>query len=487
MRGILGAAGYIPRGRLDRSLIAPFVGTGGGKGTRSVASYDEDTTTMGVEAARLALGDATEAPRPDMIWFSTVSPAYVDKTNATAIHAALRLDDDVAAIDLGGAARSAVGALRIALAGPARGRPGPGQGTVLVVASDVRTGLPGGADEAAGGDGAAALLIGDDTAGPVLAEHIGSASTTEEFLDRWRAPGDSRSKVWEERFGETRYVALGERAWNAALKQAELTPGDVDRVIVTSAHARAARALANRLGTAKEALVDDLAATVGNTGAAHPALLLTAALEAMSLESASVATQEPEAAGKVVALVVLADGADVLLFRTTDALETHRPARPVATQTGAGAPVPYGKFLAWRGMLPVEPPRRPEPARVSASAARRSDAWKFGFVGALDPGTGAPQLPPLPTGTDASPMADVPGTIAAFTVDRMAYSPSPPIVFAIVDFDGGGRFPVELTDVAEADVAVGGRVEMTFRRLFTADGIHNYFWKARPLWSGVGG
>ena len=25
------------------------------------------------------------------------------------------------------------------------------------------------------------------------------------------------------------------------------------------------------------------------------------------------------------------------------------------------------------------------------------------------------------------------------------------------------------------------RVEMTFRRLFTADGIHNYFWKARPV------
>jgi len=48
-------------------------------------------------------------------------------------------------------------------------------------------------------------------------------------------------------------------------------------------------------------------------------------------------------------------------------------------------------------------------------------------------------------------MADLPGTIAAYTVDRIAYSPSPPIVFAIVDFDGGGRFPVELTDAAEGD------------------------------------
>ena len=78
-------------------------------------------------------------------------------------------------------------------------------------------------------------------------------------------------------------------------------------------------------------------------------------------------------------------------------------------------------------------------------------------------------------------MADVAGTVVTFTVDRLAYSPSPPIVFAVVDFDGGGRLPVELTDVDADDVAIGDRVEMTFRRLSTADGIHNYFWKARPV------
>ena len=71
--------------------------------------------------------------------------------------------------------------------------------------------------------------------------------------------------------------------------------------------------------------------------------------------------------------------------------------------------------------------------------------------------------------------------MVTFTVDRMAYSPSPPIVFAVVDFDGGGRFPVELTDVDADALAIGDRVEMTFRRLFTADGIHDYFWKARPV------
>jgi uncharacterized OB-fold protein len=59
------------------------------------------------------------------------------------------------------------------------------------------------------------------------------------------------------------------------------------------------------------------------------------------------------------------------------------------------------------------------------------------------------------------------------------------VVFAIVDFDGGGRAPIELTDVDPTDVAIGDRIEMTFRRLFTSDGIHNYFWKARPVRTGA--
>ena len=81
-------------------------------------------------------------------------------------------------------------------------------------------------------------------------------------------------------------------------------------------------------------------------------------------------------------------------------------------------------------------------------------------------------------------MADATGTVVTSTIDRLAYSPSPPIVFAVVDFDGGGRYPVELTDADPDEIRAGSRVEMTFRRLFSADGIHDYFWKARPVRTG---
>src|SRR3954447_9423514 len=106
MRGILGAGAYLPHHRLDRAEISAFVGSGGGRGTRTVASHDEDTTTMGFEAARLAIKSAGNI-EPDAVWFSTVTPAYVDKTNATTIHAALRLDQRAAAFAFAGAQRAA--------------------------------------------------------------------------------------------------------------------------------------------------------------------------------------------------------------------------------------------------------------------------------------------------------------------------------------------------------------------------------------------
>ena len=453
-------AGYVPHHRLQRGDIRGVLGKGGGKGTRSVASYDEDTTTMAVEAGRLALKAAPDAS-VDRLWFATAAPAYLDKTNATAVHAALRLDSSALAMDAGGAVRSGIGALRSAL---------ESDGTTLVVTADLRSGRPSSVEEAGGGDGAAAALVGE---GDVVAEYLGGASITDEFVERWRSPGDRHTRNWEDRFGEAVYPDLGRQAWDAALKAASLDASDVATVAVHSMNRRAAAKVAKSLGDVT--IVDDLSPTVGNTATAHAGLLLASMLE----------QAEP---GQVVALVSLVDGADVLLFRTTDRV-AEAAVRPVAQQVEAAVDLPYATFLAWRGELELEPPNRPEPGRPSSSVAHRTEDWKFGFVGSRDRESGALHLPPARVSftnahqddMEAAPMADVQATIATYTVDRMAYSPSPPIIFAILDFDGGGRLPCELTDCDEGDVQIGDRTEMTFRVLGTQDGIHNYFWKARLL------
>jgi 3-hydroxy-3-methylglutaryl CoA synthase/uncharacterized OB-fold protein len=474
MRGIIGAAGYLPHWRLPRAAIAEVLGGTPGKGTRTVASYDEDALTMAVAAGRQALSAVPASPAA--LWFATTSPTYVEKTNATIAHAALRLDGDVIAADAGAGLRGAAAALRSGLRST--------EPAVLVLAGDVRTGPAGSPDEATGGDAGSAVLVGDDGPGaPVIAEYLGGASATREFLDRWRLPGEQRTRSWEERFGEQRYVALANAALDAALKDSGIDLDQLATVAISSPQARAGATLAKRLGAAGVDVADTLAASVGFTGAAHPGLLLSALLE----------QAQP---GQVVALVSLADGADVFVFRATEAVTAHQAARTVGVAeqvAGGDDSLAYAKYLSWRGVLPVQPPNRPEPARMSASAAERRLDWKYGFVGSRDRDTDALHLPPARVSfvggntddMDPAPMADVPATVATFTVDSLAYSPSPPVVFAVADFEGGGRLPVELTDVRPADVRIGMTVEMTFRRLNTADGIANYFWKARPVRTGA--
>ena len=123
----------------------------------------------------------------------------------------------------------------------------------------------------------------------------------------------------------------------------------------------------------------------------------------------------------------------------------------------------------------------------------RDERWKFGFFASRCEVCGTRHLPPARVCVKCHAvdqmsherLADVKATIATFTVDRLAFSLAPPVVAAVIDFDGGGRLRCELTDVDPSAVKIGDRVEMTFRRLFTAgNGVHNYFWKARPIKEG---
>jgi hydroxymethylglutaryl-CoA synthase len=463
MPGIVSYGAYVPYWRLSRAAIGASLGSGGGKGARSVASFDEDTTSLGVEAGRVALRSAPAGVTPSDVLFTTTSPGYLDKTNATAVHAALALPSHVGAYDVIGSVRSNVVACSLA-----------GRGGGLAVLSDIRTGLPGGADEASGGDAAVALLFAD---GPdVIAETIGGASATGEFLDRWRTPGHAYSRQWEERFGEHAYLPLAEEAIAAALKTVGLSADEVDHVIVTGLAARAVAGVKRGLGAKPDAVADDLTALVGHTGAAHASLVLCDVLD----------RAEP---GRTIAVIQLSDGCDVWLLRTTDALARYPRTTTVRDQIASTRDdLSYAAFLTWRGFLNREPPRRPEPDRPAAPPSLRRNEWKYGLIGSRDE-SGFVHLPPSRVSMESGAidqmtmvrMADVPATIATYTVDRLAYSLSPPVVAVVIDFDGGGRFQCELTDVDPTTVKIGDRVEMTFRRLYTQDGVHNYFWKARPF------
>ena len=448
-------ATYLPSGRLAPTDIG---GRAGGP-DRVVASFDEDSTTMAVEAGALALHRVELPSPPATVVLATTSPAYADKTNAVAVHAALGLPHDVFCADLAGGGRSSVAALFLAA------RAGG-----IALMSDVRVGRPGSEDEKLGGDGAAAFVFADaaEQVGAGIAEIIGTASVSAEFLDRWRDPRSAFGEQWEERFGAERYTPLLREAAAAALASAGIE--SVDHVVVAGPNSGITR----RAATLVPGVVSTTTSPIGHSGAADLGIALAAALDGAVPD-------------QTILVLSAVDGCDALVMRTLPGL-AQLGARPsVAEQRSSGTEVRYLDYLSWRGLLDKQPPRRPEPDRPAGPPSSRSVAWKFALTGSRCTECSFLHLPPARVcrrcgSTDAMRAESVratPGTVVTSTVDRLAYSPSPPMVEVVVDFDGGGRATLEVADADAGGVEVGARVTPAFRRLFTAGGVHNYFWKAR--------
>jgi hydroxymethylglutaryl-CoA synthase len=457
--GITRYGSYVPYFRLSRTAI------GAGRGERATASYDEDSVSMAVEACR----DAVAAgPAPDALVFATTSPPYAEKSNAATIHAALSLPDSIASLEVGATSRAGLSALLLGLDLAAAGR------RTLVAASDVVIGAPGGSRESGGGDAAASFVCGpDDEAIAVLR---GRASATTELLDVWRLPGDAFASQWEERFGAEVLAPVLTEVVIRALGDAGTQPSELAAVILDATLARAAAGLPRALQLKPEQLADPLATSVGRAGAAHALLVLARALD----------RAKP---GDRILVASLADGCDAAVFEVTGKIASGRPAHSVDQWIGSKRnDLAYNTYLKWRGILPFEPPRRPEPQRPAAPPMHRSEHWKLGFIGSRCSACGAGHLPPQRVcstcgavdQSEEAPFANQLCRIATYTLDHLAYSMQPPTVAAVLDFEGGGRLAGELTDMEPEKVAIGDELEMTFRRLYTGQGVHNYFWKARP-------
>lgn len=420
---------------------------------------------MAVEAGREAIRDRALVPT-DVLFASTSHP-YAEKLNAAVIHAALDLPSAACSADLSSSTRSGLAAL-------AMGSRLAGGRTVLVCASDVVVGAPAGPRESAGGDASCAFVVGEGQ--EVGAEIVGAASRTTELLDVWRGPEQQFARQWEERFVIQSLAPALQGALEASLREAGLRITDLTRIAIDTVNKKTAIAVARTAGMHPAQLSDDLSATVGRAGAAHAGLLL-----ARLLDSAR--------PGDRLAVLCAADGAEAVLFEVTDRIASARPRQAVSDWIASKrSGLPYETYLRWRGILPCEPPRRPEPPRPAAPPMRRSERWKYAFVGSRCRSCGAANLPPQRVcvecgavdAMDDLAFKDATASIATYTVDHLAYSLQQPVVAAVVDFDQGGRFACELADVDPQRVAIGQELEMTFRRLYSSDGVRNYFWKARP-------
>ena len=473
--GILSSGAYIPRRRLQRSVVyeankwfAPGL-KGLAKGQKSVANWDEDTITMAVEAARDCLGEISRDAVEALSLVSTTLP-FADRLNAGIAKEALNLSDHVSATDAGGSLRAATSDLMQALAT---------RQTRLCMAADTRKARPASEGELMLGDAGAAVLVGE---GNIIAKYLGGHTITQDFVDHYRESGEEFDYSWESRWiRDEGQVPIIAEAINGAMADLSLSVSEFDHVLIAAPMKVVPKPLLKVTGLSADVIAPMLFEETGYVGTAHPLLMLARTLE----------IAKP---GEKIMLVTFGQGADVLVFEVTDANAARKTKIGFSGWLANGEPDEnYNRYLFHRGLLDLDKGMRAEhDEKQPGTTLARDRKTVLGLVGGKCSKTGVVQFPKTDisvaqnkrsVGTQEDyPFADRLATIVTYTADRLTFSLDPPLYYGMLDFEGGGRMIAEFTDIDPADVEVGRDMRMAFRikskddkRKFT-----KYFWKAVP-------
>jgi len=477
MAGITSYGAYIPYYRLPRSVINVAWGRGGGRGEKAVAGFDEDSITMAVAAGLDCLKET--APKTvDALFLATTTALYKERQNSTIVATALDMRRDVRNTDFANCLRAGTGALLAALDAVNSGS----LKNVLVTASDTRLGGATGEDEQAFGDGAAALLVGNDG---VAVEIEGSYTLSDDLADYWRSHEDTFVRHWEDRFGrDAGYTKIPIEAVAGVMKKLGLTPKDIAKACIYGANTRAQGGVARAMGFTPEQVQDPLLDTVGDTGTALPLMMLVAALEEAK-------------AGDRILLVSWGNGCEAIVLRATEQIEKIKDVRGIRRHLDMKRTLDnYGRYLRWRDMVSLAPAARPSMAGGASMAAQwREHDSALPLYGVKCKVCGTPQMFLSRSSTRAHicvdcfardqfepyRFADKKGKVVSFTHDYLAGGIDPPTTATVVDFEGGGRGLFNMVDREPEECKVGAEVEMTFRKMRYAMGTHTYYWKCKPV------
>ncbi len=477
--GILAYGAYIPRLRLQRKAIAaantwfnPGL-RGQAKGERAIANWDEDPITMSVEAARDCLAGCDRDAIASIVMASTTHP-FDDRQNAGVVANALNLRSSIRSQDAGGSLRAGTSALAAVLASP------PGDGPVLLVAADKRKTRAASSQEMQYGDGAAAVLVGR---GKPVAKLLGAHSETVDFVHQFRMSDREHDYAWEERWiRDEGFLKIVPKAASAALARAGAQAANVTHLCMPSTLGRVGGAVAKKLGVPEGAVRDTLAGVCGDTGAAHPLLMLAAALEGAK-------------PGDLILLLAFGEGCDALVFEVTPAVAQLAPRQGVkGSLARRSEDSNYMRFLAFNGIVELERGMRAEVDKgTPLTVLYRNRDMVQGLVGGKCRACGTVQFPrgrycaePTCNALDSQDdhrFADSTAKVMSYTADVLTYSPDPPAYYGMIQFDEGGRLLADFTDVDAGGVDVGTPMRMTFRikDVDSARGFVRYFWKATPI------
>ncbi|MFC2003538.1 hydroxymethylglutaryl-CoA synthase family protein [Chloroflexota bacterium] len=477
MAGIVSYGAYIPRYRITRKTISSAMGwlnPAALPGEKAVTNHDEDSLTMAVAAGTDCLKGA-DLEKVDGVCFATTTAPYRERESAAIIATALDLRSNIRTADFANSLKAGTSALLFSCDSVRSG----GARDVLVCASDCRLGRPGSSQETIFGDGATALLIGSDG---VIANLEGSYCVSYDFPDHWRTAYDKFDRASEDRWiREEGYARFISEAIAGLLAKYNLEAKDLAKVAYPCLHPGEYAAIARRLGFQPNQVQEPLLTAIGESGTASPLLSLVAMLE----------EAKP---GDNILLASYGNGSEALLFKVTQEIEGVRARREIKKYLASKEELTsYEKYLAFRGILPVETGPGGGVAPTRQPLVWREQKAILALYGSRCKRCGTPQYPPqrICVNPDCGAIdemedyrfSDKRGTLFSYTEDHVAFNINPPLVFGMIDFEGGGRFVFEFTDCESGSLKIGMPVEMSFRRKYLDEsrGIHGYFWKAIPV------
>ncbi len=474
-KGILAFGAYIPWRRLQRKAIADMHGwfapalRSQAKGERAFCNWDEDPVTMAVEAARDALTGRDRGTVAALRFASTTFP-FLDRLHSGIVAEALSLDEGVSTVDVAATQRAGTSALIEALASDTE---------TLVLAAEKRVAKAASPVEMTSGDGAAALLIGE---GKPVARLLAKASRSADFVDHFRSLDNPYDYQWEERWiRDAGYMQIVPPVIARCLEQAEVGPGDVAHFCMPATLPRVANAVAKAAGIADKAVSDPLHANLGDTGVAHPLVLLVSALEKAK-------------AGDRILVVGFGQGADALLLEVTAEIARQPKRLGLAGHLARRKEeTSYGRFLSFNGMIEMERGMRAETDKgTPLSSMWRNRETVTSFIGGKCSKCGTLQFPKTDVCVNPNcnamhtqepyPFAEMGARIKSYTADRLTYAPDPPSCYGMIEFEEGGRVMIDFTDIDADALKVGQPMQMMFRikDIDANRGFRRYFWKATP-------
>jgi len=262
-------------------------------------------------------------------------------------------------------------------------------------------------------------------------------------------------------------------------KESGIAGEAIDHFCMAATISGAAAAVAKRLKIKPEAVIDNLAARCGDTGAAHPLIMLAVALE-------------KAAPGEKILLIGFGAGCDALLLETTDAIRDYKSGSSASAALARSVTEKsYTKLLSFSDELDLDWGMRSETdAKTALTQLYRAQDQVIGFVGGQCGECSAIQFPRLAACVNCGsiepltpyPLADQLAKVATFTADWLMFYPAPPLYVGLVQFDNGARVLMEMVDVDPAQFDVGSPLRMVFRIKEKDSRRHynRYFWKAVP-------